>query len=104
MYIEPEMLILDEATSSLDSASEQYVQKTVHLFREQKKTVIIIAHRLSTVFNADKIIVLEKGRLVEEGSHTALMGNKITIIICGSNSFPCWKKRKVCSHEPTVMA
>src|SRR6056297_1950627 len=79
LYKDPEVLILDEATSSLDSASEQYVQQTINYLRESNKTVILIAHRLSTVFKADKICVLEKGQLVEEGSHKELLtrGNQI---------------------------
>jgi ABC-type bacteriocin transporter len=73
LYRNPEILILDEATSSLDSASEQYVQRTIDLLRMQKKTIIIIAHRLPTVRKADQIIVLDKGKVVEEGSHTEMM-------------------------------
>lgn len=73
LYQDPEILILDEATSSLDSASEQYVQNTIKLLREKNKTIILIAHRLSTVYNADKICVLEKGKLVEEGHHQELL-------------------------------
>jgi ABC-type bacteriocin transporter len=76
LYQEPEILILDEATSSLDSSSEQYVQKTINLLRERNKTIVLIAHRLSTVYNADKICVLEKGKLVEEGNHQELMRRK----------------------------
>jgi ATP-binding cassette subfamily B protein len=76
LYREPEILILDEATSSLDSASEQYVQTAVNLLRQKGKTVIIIAHRLSTIHNADIIFVLEKGQLVEQGSHNQLINNK----------------------------
>ncbi|WP_113638427.1 peptidase domain-containing ABC transporter [Nubsella zeaxanthinifaciens] len=72
LYRNPEILILDEATSSLDSASEQYVQRTIDLLVQQQKTIIVIAHRLSTVKNADKIIVLDKGKVVEEGTHDAL--------------------------------
>ena len=73
LYREPEILILDEATSSLDSASEAYVHHTVDLLREKGKTIILIAHRLSTVVNADKIAVLKQGRLMEEGSHAELL-------------------------------
>lgn len=73
LYRNPEILILDEATSSLDSASEQYVQRTIDLLRAQKKTIIIIAHRLPTIRKADKIIVLDKGVVVEEGSHADMI-------------------------------
>ena len=73
LYRDPEVLILDEATSSLDSASEEYVQKALEMLQAQGKTVIIIAHRLSTVRKADKICVLEKGQLVEEGNHMELL-------------------------------
>ena len=73
LYKQPEVLILDEATSSLDSASEAYVQNALNLLQEQGKTVIIIAHRLSTVCGADKICVLDQGALVEEGDHRALL-------------------------------
>jgi ABC-type bacteriocin transporter len=73
LYRNPEILILDEATSSLDSASEQYVQRTIDLLRMQQKTIIIIAHRLPTIRKADKIIVLDKGKVVEEGSHTEML-------------------------------
>ncbi|WP_339812782.1 peptidase domain-containing ABC transporter [uncultured Imperialibacter sp.] len=76
LYREPEILILDEATSALDSASEQYVQKMVSYLSDRKKTIILIAHRLSTVFNAHKIIVLDKGKAVEEGTHHQLLDAK----------------------------
>lgn len=72
LYRNPEVLILDEATSALDTISEQYVQNTIRLLREGGKTIILIAHRLSTVRYADKIIVLENGKLIEEGNHTWL--------------------------------
>ena len=61
LYRDPEILILDEATSSLDSASEHHVQKMIEILRENQKTVIIIAHRLSTIARADTIIVLNNG-------------------------------------------
>ncbi|MNL12665.1 Lipid A export ATP-binding/permease protein MsbA [compost metagenome] len=73
LYRKPEILILDEATSSLDSASEQYVQKAIDLLKATDKTIIVIAHRLSTLNNADKIIVLDKGRVIEQGTHTELL-------------------------------
>lgn len=72
LYRDPEILILDEATSSLDSASEKYVQRMIDILKSKHKTVIVIAHRLSTLSNADKIIVLDKGVVVEQGSHKEL--------------------------------
>jgi ABC-type bacteriocin transporter len=88
LYKDPEILILDEATSSLDSASERYVQKMVEILREQNKTVIIIAHRLSTVFQADKIVVLENGKVAEEGQHDQLMNNKGVYFNLWKQQFP----------------
>ncbi len=76
IYQNPDILILDEATSSLDSISETCVQETIRHLREQDKTVILIAHRLSTVMHADKIIVIEQGKLVEEGSHGELLAKE----------------------------
>ncbi|GAA3657556.1 peptidase domain-containing ABC transporter [Flavivirga jejuensis] len=76
LYKNPEILVLDEATSSLDSKSENFIQKTISTLREKNKTIIIIAHRLSTVINADKIVVLDKGEVLEEGSHKELYSKK----------------------------
>ena len=71
----PELMILDEATSALDTKSEQFIQSALEkLIRN--RTCIIIAHRLSTVRNADKIVVLDKGRIIEQGSWTALFEKK----------------------------
>ncbi len=72
LYRNPEILILDEATSSLDSVSEKYVQKMIEMLKEEQKTVIVITHRSSTLNNADNIIVLDKGMVVEQGSHKKL--------------------------------
>jgi ATP-binding cassette subfamily B protein len=64
---------LDEATSSLDSESEQSIKKIINNFKKDGKTVILIAHRLGTVMTADKIFVLENGKLIEEGTHSELI-------------------------------
>jgi subfamily B ATP-binding cassette protein MsbA len=67
----PSILILDEATSALDTESEKMVQRAIEVLMKDR-TALVIAHRLSTVQNADKIIVLEKGKIIEVGSHTDL--------------------------------
>jgi len=72
LYRDPEILILDEATSSLDSEAEHHVQQTIQQLKDEGKTIIIIAHRLSTVLLADNIVVLESGRLIEQGNHSEL--------------------------------
>jgi ABC-type bacteriocin transporter len=72
LYRDPEILILDEATSSLDSLAETFVQNTLRLLREESKTVIVIAHRLSTINMAQRIIVLEKGVVVQDGTFAEL--------------------------------
>jgi len=74
MIKNPSILLLDEATSALDTTSERVVQAALDdLMTKVKRTTIVIAHRLSTIRNADKIAVVEKGRIVEQGNHDQLM-------------------------------
>jgi ATP-binding cassette subfamily B protein len=68
----PSIFILDEATASIDPFTEQQIQEALNLILSQS-TSILIAHRLSTVKSADRIIVLEHGRILEEGTHDQLL-------------------------------
>ena len=72
VYKNPEMLFFDEATSSLDTNNEKEIIEKLNLFFKNK-TVVLIAHRLSTVMNADQIVVLEKGKVIEIGNHKELV-------------------------------
>jgi len=75
VYKNPEFLFLDEATNALDANNEKTILDNLSQFY-QGKTVVIVAHRLSTVQNADNIIVLEKGKMIEEGTHRELTEKK----------------------------
>ncbi|MDB6107705.1 MAG: transporter ATP-binding protein, partial [Gammaproteobacteria bacterium] len=68
-------LILDEATSSLDSITEQAIQETLNDVM-QDKTVIVVAHRLSTIAHLDRILVFDQGRIVEDGTHDELLAQR----------------------------
>ena len=72
MLKRPKILIFDEATSSLDTKTEQAIQETLKEVSEDR-TTLVIAHRLSTVVDADRILVMDKGRIVEQGSHRKLL-------------------------------
>ena len=75
LLADPQILILDEATSNLDSESEQLIQESLRqLFA--RRTTFVIAHRLSTVVDADLIVVMERGRAVEVGAHAELMARR----------------------------
>lgn len=87
LYRNPEVLILDEATSSLDSASEEVIQQTLQSFRDAGKTMIVIAHRLSTVAHADCIMVLDAGKIAEQGTHSELMKYDSLYKKCGRSSW-----------------
>jgi len=75
MLKKPEIIVFDEATSSLDNISEKKVQEAINNISKYT-TILVIAHRLSTVQNADKIIILEKGEIKEQGTHRELLKNK----------------------------
>ncbi len=76
LYRDPDILILDEATSALDSESESHIKHVIQELRKQRKTVLIIAHRLGTITNADSIVVLESGKVVDQGTHNELILKK----------------------------
>ena len=88
LYKNPEILLMDEATSSLDTNSEQIVKQTIDDFKSQGKTVIVIAHRLSTIANADTILVMENGQIIESGNHQNLLQLK-------SKYFELWNKQSL---------
>lgn len=73
LYRNPDILILDEATSALDSASERCIQQCIQQLRQTGKTIILIAHRLSSVVQADTILVMHQGKITEEGNHESLL-------------------------------
>lgn len=72
MLKKPDILILDEATSNLDAITERILSRTIHEFAKDM-TTIFIAHRLSTIKNCDKIYVMDKGKIVEQGTHKELI-------------------------------
>ena len=72
---DPPVMILDEATSSIDTRTERLIEKGLDALMKDR-TVFVIAHRLSTVHNANAILVLEEGRIIERGDHADLLGQK----------------------------
>jgi ATP-binding cassette subfamily B protein len=75
VYKDPDIIIFDEATNSLDANNEKAIVENLAGFFSGK-TVIIVAHRLSTVRNADKIVVMDNGRIAETGTHDTLIDNR----------------------------
>jgi len=86
LYKDPEILVLDEATSSLDGQSESYIKMAINHLSNQQKTIIIIAHRLSTIIHADDIVVLENGKVIDQGTHKVLYEKK-------GHYFNLWKQQ-----------
>jgi ATP-binding cassette subfamily B protein len=73
----PKLLIFDEATSALDSITEEEITNTIRAISAEKQQItVMIAHRLSTIMHADRIYVLEKGQIIETGSHAELLAEK----------------------------
>ena len=87
VYKKPQILFLDEATSHLDLESEQKIRDSLHKFF-QKVTAIVIAHRLTTIKEMDRIIVIEKGRIIEIGSFDELYKKR-------GRFFELWEKQKL---------
>jgi ATP-binding cassette subfamily B protein len=75
VYKDPQFIFLDEATNSLDANNERVIMDNLNEFFKGR-TVVIVAHRLSTVKNADQIVVLEKGKIIEKGTHTELTAKR----------------------------
>ncbi|WP_395045374.1 peptidase domain-containing ABC transporter [Flavobacterium sp.] len=89
VYKDPEMLFFDEATSALDANNEKEIMQKLDLFFKNK-TVVVIAHRLSTVMNANQIVVLEKGKIVEVGNHQELIKLKGNYYELVKNQLQLW--------------
>ncbi len=93
MLKKPDILILDEATSNLDSITEKAIENTINEFSD-KITTIIIAHRLSTIMRCDKIYVLDKGKVIESGSHFELMDKKDVYYKLWKEQIPATESKK----------
>ena len=90
MLCKPPMLILDEATSSIDTRTEIKIQKAFETLM-QGRTTFIVAHRLATIKNADVILVMQNGNIVEQGSHNELLAKKGFYYTLYNSQFPSAK-------------
>ena len=95
----PAIFVLDEATASIDPFTEWQIQQALNLILE-RTTSILIAHRLSTVKSADRIIVMEKGRIIEEGNHDGLLAQgghyaSSTTPISATRAWSTWRRQNI---------
>ena len=95
---DPALLILDEATASIDTETEQLVQEAMHRVLEGR-TSIIVAHRLSTIRSADRIVLMHKGQIVEMGTHKELMKEKSRYFELYMNQFLTEEGERILSQE-----
>ncbi len=102
LYRQPEILIMDEATSNLDSESEQAVQTTIRQLAAAGKTVILIAHRLSTVVDADEIVALKDGKIIERGAHAELFAKQGYYYKMWQRQMPLFSDKKTVKVSETL--
>ena len=98
LLAEPKILILDEATSSVDTQTERMIQQAMHTLL-RGRTAFIIAHRLSTIQRADRIFVIEDGRIVEQGTHKGLLAAQGRYAHLYRRQFASWQPRQAITQD-----
>jgi ATP-binding cassette, subfamily C, bacteriocin exporter len=88
LYPDPEIVIFDEATSALDSLAEANIRQVIRNLKNRGKTIIVITHRFRSIMNADRIYVMHKGRVMEEGNHASLMAERGYYFSLWKQQFP----------------